>query len=207
MAFAALIAGLAGCGTTPANPTQLATIHSVYIKPDKEPQVKAFVGYIDWTPTGTDVTLNSVVTAHGLRLSAEMHDTLESAFRADGYEVRESADGVDAVIDYDVDVAMYMQNAPIFGGGCSPLALIDIAMKDAKSGATIFSHTYRLQSGGGTGITGHILLPSDPKYDVSDCATLWSDPQLPVDAFRSALPQVARNVGVEVAKPGAAITP
>ena len=194
----ALILGLAlaGCSTPQVDQAQLADIHSVFLKPvdDRHIEVRNPADN-DWTPSASDSSLNEVVTRGGLHIGSETHSAITGALVDAGYQIATTPNTADSVVGIVIERAFYTMNPPILGGGCEPFALFDVTMTNAKTGATILSRTYRYQSGGGTGMTGHILLDAGSAHDVDDCKALWANPQISVDGFRSAESDLARALG------------
>jgi hypothetical protein len=196
-----ITATIAGCGTAAVDKTRLTTIHSVYIATVHDRRISVLVAMMDWSPLSTKTTFDDVLTRQGLHLGAEMHSAVADALKADGYQISPALADADAIVEARVTAADYVARPSLFGVGCTPIALLDVKVRNFHTDSTILSRTYRLQNGGGVGLTGDVLLPSDPKYDVDDCATLWSNPQLPVDAFRAALPELTRAVAADLVKP------
>lgn len=107
----------------------------------------------------------------------------------------------DAILDTDIEFADYVAGMPILGGACTPIVSFNVHLMDAKTGARVFARTYRFQSGGDTGLTGDVLLDAGPKYDIDDCASLWSNPRVAIDAFRTAVGDVANAARADLQKP------
>ena len=209
--IAAAGAVAAGCGTSPASQSELAPIHSVFVKPIDEPRVRVvrtteMYDVFDWTPSGTNVRFDELAAQKGLHPGAEIREALTDAFRKHGYATDTSSVAADAVVEVKIEGMAYFVPPPgfaLFGSGCNPHAEFDITMRNTRTGSTILSHHYRFQTSGYAGVTGDMVFAADPKYVDVPCDSLWSEPQLPVDAFRSAIQQLAQSVGNEVAKSGA----
>lgn len=199
--LSALLSGmlLAACATAQVDQAQLSVVRSVFIEPIKQPQIRMLSGLYDWAPSGGP-SLHDLLTARSLDLATETRTALASAFAGDGYEVSKSAAAADATVNVEITWANYFANPPIVGGGCTPTALFDISMKAKQTGTTIFRREYRLQNGGNAGITGHVILPSDAKYELADCGALWTQPDVPIEAFRAAITMFKNAVAAEVTR-------
>lgn len=188
---------LSGCATAPADQSQLRSIQSVYVAPIPEPQIGTMSMGGGFALPGR--SLSDVLTDAGVHLALDTRNAVIDALKSDDYGIAPSADSADAVVQVKISAAQYFAQPPIAGGGCTPFALFDVVMK-SRTGKTLLDRTYRLQSGGGVGITGHVLLPSDPKYDVSDCNQISTNPEIPVGAFRSALALLKSAVAADMKK-------
>ena len=202
--FASLFVGatligklLTGCATAPPDQAELVSVHSVYVTPVSEPQITTMSvgGRVDLQ----GASLGEVLMNGGVHLGTDTHDAVTDAFQSDGYNIAASPDYADALVQVKITTAQYFIQPTIAGGGCTPYAQFDVTMK-SKAGKTLLDRTYRLQSGGGVGMTGHVLLPSDPKYDLADCNQISTQPQVPVAAFRAALALLKSAIAADVKK-------
>jgi len=205
MLIAAMVAmaSLTNCAAAPVSPAQLAPIHTVFLGPIDNPHISVRDGLNnDWIPSASNISLNDVVDRQGFRIGSETRAALSKAFAQQGYQVVSAPNDADAVVGVEIERAFYFPEPPIAGGGCEPFALFDVSMTSARTGATIFNRTYRFQSGGGTGLTGHILLDAGSKFNVDDCSALWVDPQKVIEAFRAAVAELSQAIVSEIKKPG-----
>jgi hypothetical protein len=193
---------LSSCGTAPADLKRLATIRSVFVEQIPEPQYRVLVGLggMDMSPPGSNPSFNDMMLKQGFRLGAETHDALASALAKDGYQIVADKNLADAVLKVAFMIGGYGAEPPIAGGGCAPIFFVDASMENALDGATLLRHRYSFQSSGGAGLTGHIVLRADAKYFAEDCDTLWSNPQLPKEAFRAMSAQLTQSIAIELAK-------
>lgn len=185
------------CASASVDTSQLKLIHSVYLGPINTPTIKLVPSY-DPAPPDTNISLNDLLVREGLHFGAETFAALSGAFRRSGYLIATSPREADAITQVTIRQPDYVANPPVLGNDCEPIVLFDVRMTNAKTGATILDHTYRFQSGGGTGMTGHILLDAGSAYNLDSCAALWTTPSVPVSAFRAAAGELAHAVGTEV---------
>jgi len=200
-AFIILSGAATGCTTARVDQAQLVSVHSIFLKPIYERHVEVRnPGDFDWTPSASHPSLNDVVLKRGLRIGAETFSAVAKSLARDGYSVVDTPTTADAVVEVTIERAYYNMNPPIAGGGCEPFGLFEASVTNSRTGATILRITYSYQRGGSAGILSDINMDAGSAYNVDDCATLWSNPQIAVDAFRAAAVDLANTLAGQLTK-------
>lgn len=194
---------VASCATPKADPAKLANIHEIVLTGFAEPPYKRMDGLTVEEPSlfGSNETFAQQMAKQGLHLGADAKAAVATELTKAGYTVApEKSATTDALLDVNIGAAIYAVYPIILGGVCKPAAFFDVRLTDARSGATLYSATYSYQDTANTGVTGHIALVSDVKYNFDDRNALYANPKLAAEGLDAAAPALAAALARDLAK-------